>query len=130
MRYDRLIELAEKSQRWMVDESVRRGVIDWDSADEDVLTALCSERTSPFGGVATADGGRDFDWKLEVPLILCATDYEPYTERTAPTGRIVWVNPATDLTYLRSLANLGVIQLYADTEDGPATDPVDDLAGL
>jgi hypothetical protein len=117
VRYDHLIELAERSQRWMVDEAARRGVIDWDSVDEDALTALCAGRTTPFEGLPAVDGGRDLDWKLGVPLVLCTTDYEPYTKRETPTGRIVWVNPVTELTYLRSLANLGVIQFHVVVDE-------------
>lgn len=117
VRYDHLIELAEKSQRWMVDEAARRGVVDWDSVDEAALTALCVGRTVPFEGLPTDGGGRDLDWKLGVPLVLCTTDYEPYTKRETPTGRIVWVNPVTELTYLRSLANLGVIQFHVVVDE-------------
>jgi hypothetical protein len=46
-----------------------------------------------------------------VPLVLMTSDYVPFTERPAPTGNIFWLDPTTELTYLRSLDRLGVMKL-------------------
>ena len=47
---------------------------------------------------------------LAVPLVVIATDYQPYTDRLAPNGRIVWLDPSTEVTFLRALDSLGIIE--------------------
>ncbi len=60
----------------------------------DALTAIFVDRSLPFEGRRTGAGGIDRDWTCPIPLILIATDYNPYTVRQAlPTRRIVWLGP-------------------------------------
>lgn len=75
---------------------------DLDAAGEDVLTALFSSRSKPH---------EDGDWYHDVPLVLIATDYEPYTDRKRPSGKIVWISPETEVTFLRALEVLGLFEL-------------------
>ncbi len=49
-------------------------------------------------------------WQSPVALVLVRTDYEPFTEQPAPDGNVVWINPATELTLLQTLASAGVIK--------------------
>jgi hypothetical protein len=47
-----------------------------------------------------------------LPLVLIATDYAPYTERTPVTGNVLWLDPADEILFLHSLNNIGAIQFY------------------
>jgi hypothetical protein len=111
MRYDFLVELARRTQQSFVDQAVKSGELDLTALSDDETTALFCDRTRPFEGLDVADCGRAHHWDLAAPLVLIATDYQPYTGRAAPTGRIVWLDPATELSFLRSLDTLGIIEL-------------------
>jgi hypothetical protein len=115
MRYVDLIGYAAGLQESLVGTAIERGDFDPALASEDVLTALFAERIVPFEGVPLTDDVNDervnLEWELEVPLVLMTSDYVPFTERPAPTGNIVWLDPTTELTYLRSLDRLGVMKL-------------------
>ena len=115
MRYDDLIGYAAGLQESLVGTAIERGDFDPTLVGEDVLTALFAERIVPFEGVPLTDDANDprvnLEWDLEVPLVLMTSDYVPFTERPAPTGNIFWLDPTTELTYLRSLDRLGVMKL-------------------
>lgn len=40
-----------------------------------------------------------------IDLILTTTQYKPYTDDERPTGRIVWLDPETETSFLRTLAD-------------------------
>lgn len=103
-RYDLLVWLGNATQQHYVHMAEEAGTLAEGNMDEDTLTALFSDRSRPR---------EDGDWFQEVPLILLATDYSPYTERRRPNGKIVWLDPVTEVTFLRSLDKLGVIRLMA-----------------
>ncbi len=115
MRYDDLIGYATGLQEHIVTTAIESGDFDPASVSEDVLTALFAERIVPFEGVPFTNDVNDprvsLEWELDVPLVLIASDYVPFTERSAPTGNIIWLDPTTELTYLRSLDRLGVLKL-------------------
>jgi hypothetical protein len=111
MRYDFLVELARRTQQSIVDQAVKSGELDLTGLADDTTTALFADRTRPFEGLAGSDGAWTYHWDLAVPLVLIATDYQPYTHRPAPNGRIVWLDPSTELSFLRSLDTLGIIEL-------------------
>jgi len=115
MRYDDLIGYATGLQEHIVQTAIERGDFDPAAVSEDVLTALFAERIVPFEGVPLTDDVNDprvnLEWDLDVPLVLMTSDYEPFTERPTPTGTIIWLDPTTELTYLRSLDRLGVMKL-------------------
>ena len=115
MRYDDLIGYATGLQQSVVGTAIERGDFDPAAVSEDVLTALFAERIVPFEGVPFSDDVNDervnLEWELDVPLVLMTSDYMPFTERPAPTGNIFWLDPTTELTYLRSLDRLGVMKL-------------------
>jgi hypothetical protein len=110
MRYDFLVELARRTQQSIVDQAVKSGELDLTALSDDATTALFADRTQPFDGLAGSDGAWTYHWDLAVPLVLIATDYQPYTHRPAPNGRIVWLDPATEVSFLRALHTLGIIE--------------------
>lgn len=100
-RLEFLLELAEAAQADIRAQADEKGVIDYTS--EDVLTALFQPRSEPYTGV---------EWNEDPPLYLIATHYWPFTERPVPTGRVLILDPSTEVTFLHSLSDLGVIQFY------------------
>lgn len=115
MRYEELVNLANKVQAFMVEEGADRGAIDLANAGEDVLTALFQDRHVPFTGV-WRDGEPSFEWTEDVPLVALATDYAPFTSRPAPTGRVVMLDPSSEMGYCLSLAALGLFEFYTKAE--------------
>ena len=50
-------------------------------------------------------------WRCSVSLVLLDVWYEPFTSLPRPSGSIVWLRPSRELSYLRSLAETGEIEL-------------------
>ncbi len=75
--------------------------LDAAAAGEEALTALLPAKTTPYTGRA---------WRGTVPLVLTDTDYQPFTSRPRPEGRINFLRPAQEHDYLASLAEAGVVQ--------------------
>lgn len=96
------------------------------SASDDVLTALSQDRRLPFEGVPGPDGTIRYEWTESLPLVLVSTDYHPFTSRVAPTGEVVLLDPATELSYLLTLHSLGLIGFYV--RPGADPDPFDEAA--
>jgi hypothetical protein len=110
MRYDFLVELARRTQQSIVDQAVKSGELDLAALSDDATTALFADRTQPFDGLPTVDGEWTYQWDLAAPLVLITTDYEPYTDRPAPNGRIVWLDPSTEVSFVRALHTLGIVE--------------------
>ena len=110
-RYDSLVELAEVLQNHLASQACADGRWDPSEADEDELSAVYGPRDTP-SSLAT--------WAGVVPLVAVATDYQPFTDRPAPSGRIIWVDPSSELSYLRSLHTIGVIELFVRGEAAAA----------
>lgn len=115
MRYDDLVGYATGLQEQIVKTHIEEREFDPASVSEEVLTALFAEKIVPFEGVPLSDDpantDMDLSWNLEVPLVLMTSDYSPFTDRMVPDGNIVWLDPTTELTYLRSLDKIGVMKL-------------------
>jgi len=80
---------------------------------EDALTVLMHDRRG--------DAVQFSAWASDLPLLLLATSYAPYTDTPAPEGdAIVWLNPATERTFLDSLQSLGLVELFVTDPSGPA----------
>lgn len=75
---------------------------------EDVLTAIFTDRANPLPEGSLTAGA----WEHRVPLVLLATDYEPFTSTPAPTGKVQFVDPFSDRAFLNTLAQLGLCQFY------------------
>lgn len=115
MRYEELVHVADQVQAWMVSEGADRGTLDLASAGEDVLTALFQGRDRPFAGV-WRDGEMSVEWTEDVPLVVIATDYAPFTDRPTPTGRVIALDPSSEMGYCLSLAALGLLEFYTKAE--------------
>jgi hypothetical protein len=115
MRYDDLVGYATGLQEQIVKTHIEEREFDPASISEEVLTALFAEKIVPFEGIPVSDDPANTDmdlaWSLEVPLVLLTSDYLPFTDRMVPDGNIVWLDPTTELTYLRSLDKIGVMKL-------------------
>lgn len=85
-------------------EMVDKGKFETSQHSEDELTILLGDRSQALGEIGK--------WDLEVPLVLVATDYFPYTSSVKPEGNILWVNPHNETTFLDSLTEIGVIELH------------------
>ncbi|MHB1548928.1 MAG: hypothetical protein ACYCX8_09360 [Acidimicrobiales bacterium] len=109
MRYDDLRIYADALQRWMVNDAAEQGKIDLEQIGDQALSALMNERFVPFEGIEGSGGTISYTWEHEAPLILFVTDYQPYTNRPQPSGKIIWIDPSTELTYMQSLDTLGVV---------------------
>jgi hypothetical protein len=108
-RYDDLVSYADALQQTFVAGAVEDGLLDLSLLDESILTAMLGERMVPY---EPHIDGLPTEWPANLPpLVLVATDYEPFTDRPMPTGNLVWVDPSTELTYLQSLNNIGIITL-------------------
>lgn len=102
-RVDFAVRQANARQGLLALIATDDGDFDPEVESEDTLTAIFSDRDEYIPVVELWDG--------KVPLVLISTEYEPFTEIPKPTGNVQWVNPATDLTLLSSLAELGAFEL-------------------
>jgi len=112
-RYEDLLGHAAAFQHTLLSEAHERGLVNISDLDDDTLTYLMEERSVPFEG--------ESPWECLVPLVLIATDYEPYTERRIPEGNIVWLDPITEVTYLQSLCKVGALRFMFSNGIVPIT---------
>ena len=84
------------------------GELDPTVESEDVLTAVFADRANPVPSELIGPS-----WDHRVPLVLLATDYEPFTTARRPSGNVVFVDPSTERAFLRSLADVGVCAFYS-----------------
>ena len=110
-RYEFLRLLANNLQSSLCADAANNTDFDPNKLSQDELEALFNDRAEPFMGVEGDDGEVFFNWTHPVPLVVIDTDYEPYTDRPAPEGRVVSLNPATEVTFLKSLDTAGVAKL-------------------
>lgn len=68
---------------------------------EDQLTAMLSDKSN--AAIDLVEPWEDAD----VPLLLVTTNYAPFTPFARPEGsKIVWLDPTTELAFLKSLASV------------------------
>lgn len=75
------------------------------------IDTVFADKDRPF----TADTGAP-EWTAAVPLVLIDVDYVPFTDRPAPTGRIVWIRCAEERSMLLSLDEIGMIHFLQRTQ--------------
>ena len=78
--------------------------------DEQTLTMLFTSRLNGPIEAPTWD-------HPTVPLVLIWTDYAPYTDLEPPVSKyqpIIWLDPSTEMTLLRSLDQIGLIQMHTN----------------
>lgn len=97
--------IAHLQQQHVLGEAALEGRFDPSVESEDTLTAFLSPRTEPIRDVK--------EWKHELPLVLVALHYAPYTQENAPTGNVKFIDPYTETTLLDTLGGLGVLEVLA-----------------
>jgi len=100
-RYESAVATAGELQETLIAAAASRGDFDAGRVDEDTLTALLADKTTPCSHV---------EWRHPVPLVLIDTDCEPFTPRPRPGGRVIYLRPAQEHDYLASLAEAGLVQ--------------------
>jgi hypothetical protein len=122
-RYDFAVEVAAAAQASLLVQAADSRTYQLDEEiDEDVFVALTQDRNRPFLGVRPAGTDEaEVEWTLDVPLVLIPAHYQPFTSLPKPTGRIVWLDPATETTLLDTLAAAGLIRLLNQSDDAQAT---------
>ena len=109
VRWQSAVATASEIQAFICADLALEERFDPAAETETTLTALFGDKTIPIETFEV--------WDHEViPLVLVATDYAPFTERTPVTGNVLWLDPSDEVAYLRSLANLGVISFYNHDE--------------
>ena len=116
------VQIAGQFQEGLMAKATEDGSFNVAEAGEDVLTAMLGDKSQPLHAFpVTDDGPKTTVWNQPVPLVLLATLYAPYTGVPAPTGRIAWIDPATETFYLESLASLGLLTfLVSESAAGEA----------
>ena len=103
-RYDFAVGTAGQRQTFQAFAARQEGTFDETVESEEVLTSIFSAKDLYVP---------EFEvWSHQVPLVLIATDYAPATDRPRPGGNIQWIDPATELTLLKSLAAIGDFELF------------------
>lgn len=118
IRWDHACHIAHEVQTIHCNDASRLGRFDPADHDEDILTAIFTDKKLPVVGV-------DYWTLATVPLVLVATHYAPTTHLAPPQGKdggeVLWLDPSDEMAYLRSLDALGVIGLHVadDLADQP-----------
>lgn len=103
-RYLACVSYANKLQPRLAAAADEAGVFSAQTASESVLTALFEDRYKKVDNFTK--------WNQEVPLVLVASGYAPYTGNPRPSGNIIWLDPFTDETFLDTLSAAGVIEFH------------------
>lgn len=110
LRWETAATTATDIQALICADRGQEGLFDPANESEDTLTALFQDKMIAVEDVEAWD-------HEQVPLVLVATDYDPFTDRVPPTGNILWIDPSDEVTFLDSLSNLGVIEFYVHGEE-------------
>lgn len=105
-RYEDLLIRADMFQYALMEAAQVGKVVNIDDLDKETRSALDQDKSVPFDWLPSQD------WRCPVPLILIATDYQPFTDRSIPQGNVVFLDPFTELTYLQSLCLAGGIHFF------------------
>lgn len=109
MRYRSAVGVADQFQQIIAAQASNGGTFDHTVESEDVLTAIFTPRDKKITGFSP--------WNHVVPLVLIATDYTPFRSDPLPEGNIKFINPYTETTFLDTLSQLGVIELFVNEEE-------------
>lgn len=98
-RLDAIADAANLAQSLIV-ASVSDGTL-----SEDALSVLLHDRRQEVVDLA--------EWKSNIPLLLVASGYAPYTTLRVPAGpSVVLLDPATERSFLDALGAVGGVELY------------------
>lgn len=96
-RFDHLAGVAGAMQALILSDSSAMETL----SDDDLNIALVDKRL--FAEPVT--------WTAQMPLIVLATGYAPYTSTPLPKGNIVALDPYSERTFLQSFVALGLAKL-------------------
>src|SRR6478609_281506 len=99
-RYESAVATAGELQETLLAAAAENGDFDAATAGEEVLSGLLSAETALYTGDV---------WRQAVPLVLIDIDYQPFTSRPRPEGRVIYLRPAQERDYLAPLAEAGVV---------------------
>lgn len=117
MRYDALTNTATRVQAGLYLQAQEDFPGDLnDELDEFGMTAIMHPKDGAPLEFRT--------WPFDVPLVLHATNYAPYTDLAAPAGEnIIWADATNERSFLDSLVRLGVARLMTHSENAKDTEP-------
>lgn len=103
-----LTSLADTTQAVLLDQALSQHPDPRPVLSEEELTALLHPKGEEV--LEFAEWPHD-----DIPLLLMATSYAPYSEIPAPSGDgIIWLNPHDERRFVDSIARLGLGTLYID----------------
>ncbi|NVM96068.1 hypothetical protein [Arthrobacter wenxiniae] len=106
-RYGTSVQIANTLQQVLAAQAAEEGTFDPSTQSEDVLTAIFTDRSEKIDEIA--------EWtNQDVPLVLIATEYAPYGTATKPAGNVLWIDPFTETTFLQTLSDIGVVELFVN----------------
>ncbi|GAA4035553.1 hypothetical protein GCM10023063_20110 [Arthrobacter methylotrophus] len=106
-RYRASVQIANTLQQVLAASAVEEGTFDPSTQSEDALTAIFTDREQKIDEIA--------EWtNQDVPLVLVATEYAPYSTATRPAGNVLWVDPFTETTFLKTLSDIGIVELIVN----------------
>lgn len=106
-RYRASVQIANTLQQVLAANAAEEGTFDPSTQSEDVLTAIFTDRSEKIDEIA--------EWtNKDVPLVLVATEYAPYGTATKPAGNVLWVDPFTETTFLKTLSDIGIVELFVN----------------
>ena len=110
LRWQLAAERADMTQSSICANLEAQGLFDPAVEDEQTLTMLFTSRLNGPIEAPTWD-------HPTVPLVLIWTDYAPYAALDPPVSKyqpIIWLDPSTEMTLLRSLDQIGLIQMHTN----------------
>ena len=66
--------------------------------------------------------GEAADWLPQVPLVLLTTSYAPFTRHPRIGGNVIWIDPASEESYLASLNATGIVSYWTADSKSAAPD--------
>lgn len=107
-------EAAALAQEAHLLAATRRGDLDESTPDGAALAGILRhDRATPIR--LTAPGGSQAaPWAGSVPLVLVTTTYAPHGALDAPSGNVLWLDPAHEQAYLDSLRSAGAADYWRE----------------
>ena len=107
---------AVRAQDLAIARAREAGVVDpADPADVPLLDLLELPKDEPLELAVDGEDGQA-PWLAAVPLVLVTTSYAPHTDTAPVTGNVLWIDPADEVAYLRSLRDAGLYDIWMEQQ--------------
>ncbi len=124
-------QVAGLVQRLHIDRAVDAGQFDpLDPQQAGLAQILTTDKTLSLSLELPEAPGQPADWLPAVPLVLLTTSYAPHTQYPRIGGNVVWLDPASEASYLAGLHRTGIFNywtsmspLLADEAGGEPSSP-------